>query len=738
MERAKSTRLILITIFSSLILIIVGLWHLSSIGDLLEVAKSRNVSEISKQGIRLLRYKIDADYSLAMDLAKYMTRVDQSQEDKMRHLRDEARQNRLIRIGIADLNGNTETTDNKNLFIGDRAYFQDALLGKTSISTVLGDRVSNGQSNIMVFATPIVKQGKTESVLFLAESIENLSYLLDTSFYEGAAVSFVVDDNGMIIFHNRRDFIGKNAFDGFAESKIEELRRALQEEETGIIKLNVEDVDSLLAFVNIPEVHNWNFIVQVPEQEVFSEVHSITKQTILFLLAIVAVLSMLIIYTIVFSQENETRYIKYAFEDTLTGLANYNKFCQELDKKLLSTQKHQCVVGTFDIDKFKVINDNFGHTFGDQILVYLGNVLKKSLSENDNYARMANDSFAFLIVYDDFAEVEKKIDKIYDCLNSAKISGYSEIDIFISMGLSLVQEDDKEAKTIINQANMARASVKNKRNEKYAIFTKDIRDRLASDHEMESEIKMALKKNEFLIYYQPKASIKDSSVIGAEALIRWIHPEKGFIPPSVFIPVAEKDGLIIHVGRWVVERVCQDLKSLIERGYNPFPVAINLSMAEIYQVDLVERIYETMRRYNISPDLIEVELTETVALNDSKLTTKIINEFKAIGIKVAMDDFGTGYSSLSCLQELPIDILKLDKAFIDNIYTEHHSRHIIEAMIILAHALNLLVIAEGVESKEQFDYLASVDCDYVQGYYFAKPMPLQQYEEKILLQSDKF
>lgn len=736
MKRAKSTRLILITIFSSLILIVAGLWHLNSIESLLEVAKSRNVSEISKQGIRLLRYKVKSDYSLTMDLAKYIIRDDLSMPEKMSALKDQATQNGLLRIGITDLKGTSTTTDDQTLFIGDREYFQSALLGKTTISTVLGDRVDNRQGNIMVFATPIVKNGKTEGVLFLTESIENLSHLLDTSFYEGAGVSFVVDDNGLILFHYRHDLIGQNAFEGLSTEKVTQLKKSLQNDETGIVKLRVDGVESLLAFVNIPEIHNWKFIVQVSEQEVFSEVHSVTRQTIFFLLAIVAVLSMLIIYAIIFSQENETRYIKYAFEDSLTGLANYNKFCQELDKVLLSLKNQKCVVATFDIDKFKVINDNFGHTFGDQILIYLGNVLRKSLGEDDCYARMANDNFAFYIIYDDFAEVDKKIDLIYERLNSAKVSGYSEIDLFISMGLSILQEDDTEAKTIINQANMARASVKNNRNKKYAIFTKDIRDRLASDHEMEAEIKMALKKNEFLLYYQPKASIKDSRVIGAEALIRWIHPEKGFIPPSIFIPVAEKDGLIVHVGRWVVERVCQDLSSLIERGYNPFPVAINLSMAEIYQADLVERIHDTLKRYKISPNLIEVELTETVALNDNKLTTKIINEFKGIGIKVAMDDFGTGYSSLSCLQELPIDILKLDKAFIDNIYTEHNSRHIIEAMIILAHALKLEVVAEGVETKEQFDYLASIDCDIVQGYYFAKPMPLQLYEEKILLQSE--
>ncbi|MCP8411700.1 putative bifunctional diguanylate cyclase/phosphodiesterase [Clostridioides difficile] len=294
------------------------------------------------------------------------------------------------------------------------------------------------------------------------------------------------------------------------------------------------------------------------------------------------------------------------------------------------------------------------------------------------------------------------------------------------MGIYFVEEGEVDIQKAVNKANMARSVAKGK-NINYAIYNEDVRNKLSEESMILDDIKIALVKNQFEVYYQPKFSLVNGEMIGSEALIRWNHPEHGFISPAVFIPIAEKSKLILKIGRFVFERVCTDLSEWKKQGKNIVPVSVNLSRVELYQPDIVKFINKTIQMYNLSSDFIEIEITETVAINELNILKNVLNELRKHGFSISMDDFGTGYSSISCLRDMPIDILKLDKSFLGGIEHDERSRNIAKSIVSLAKSLDLVVIIEGVESKEQAELMKQFGCDLVQGFYFARPMPAKNF-----------
>ena len=294
------------------------------------------------------------------------------------------------------------------------------------------------------------------------------------------------------------------------------------------------------------------------------------------------------------------------------------------------------------------------------------------------------------------------------------------------MGIYFVEEGEVDIQKAVNKANMARSVAKGK-NINYAIYNEDVRNKLSEESMILDDIKIALVKNQFEVYYQPKFSLVTGEMIGSEALIRWNHPEHGFISPAVFIPIAEKSKLILKIGRFVFERVCNDLYEWKKQGKKIVPVSVNLSRVELYQPDIVKFINKTIKMYNLSSDFIEIEITETVAINELNILKNVLNELRTYGFSISMDDYGTGYSSISCLRDMPIDILKLDKSFLGGIEHDERSRNIAKSIVSLAKSLDLVVIIEDVESKEQAELMKQFGCDLVQGFYFARPMPAKNF-----------
>lgn len=407
--------------------------------------------------------------------------------------------------------------------------------------------------------------------------------------------------------------------------------------------------------------------------------------------------------------------------DPLTGLANDTHFFRECSVMLRQHNKNYALI-YFDIDNFKYINDTYGHAYGDQLLRHIAETLNNLLQHGEIYARFANDHFAIFLEYEEAQDVEQLVGCIQLNLRHIRLGSYAAIDIVLSTGIYLIPSHERDLRQMMSKVNMARLAVKGEDKHSYTFYDEHIRLNMHEQALIRNDLRAAFKLQQFEIYYQPKYELNGEHLIGLEALLRWNHPQLGFISPARFIPIAERSGLIVDIGQYVLDRVCKDIRDWKEQGLPAIPVSYNLSRVELLQEGLVDQVLHTVKRYGIDTHSIEIELTESTALADLERTQQILAQFRALGFCVNMDDFGKGYSSLSCLRDIPIDVLKLDKTFLINIEQDDCGKHIVQSIIQLAKSLNLKIISEGVETKQQAEFLKYIGCDVAQGYYYARPM----------------
>ncbi|HHY74422.1 MAG TPA: EAL domain-containing protein [Bacillus bacterium] len=423
-----------------------------------------------------------------------------------------------------------------------------------------------------------------------------------------------------------------------------------------------------------------------------------------------------------------------AFHDYLTDLPNYRYFKSSLDRALNSIKNHEnsymLAVMFLDLDRFKIINDSLGHDFGDLLLKYVARLIESCVDPDHTVGRIGGDEFIILLPkINDGNDAAMLAEKITRTINRPiTISGY-EVHVTCSIGIALYPTDGQDSETLIKHADTAMHRVKELGRNNYAIYTPLEKDSTYEQLIFENDLRKALDRNEFTVYYQPKVNIQTGQISGLEALVRWVHPEKGIIAPGKFISIAEETGLIIPIGEFVLRTACEQLAKWIKDGIPPIVVSVNLSTKQFLQTNLVKIVENILKETGLEPNLLELEITEsmTVVLNQA---IKTLDQLKKLGVQISVDDFGTGYSSLNYLRMLPIDRLKIDRSFIKDITTNEENAAIVSTILSMAFNLNLDVIAEGVEEKTQVDFLQKNNCHEVQGYYFGHPLPANELEEK--------
>ncbi|WP_010096843.1 EAL domain-containing protein [Ornithinibacillus scapharcae] len=424
------------------------------------------------------------------------------------------------------------------------------------------------------------------------------------------------------------------------------------------------------------------------------------------------------------ANENKIEYM--AYYDELTDIPNRNFFLKVLKEAIQQAKEvdEQVAVFFLDLDYFKEINDTLGYSFGDQLLQACANRLKTFQQMDTFVARMSGDEFLILqrdtsknqaIIFAEklIAEFEKPI----------KIDEY-EIYTTVSIGISIFPENGSTPSDLIKHADSAMYVIKEKHRNYYNLFDSSISENFKTMLTMESELRKALAEKSFELHYQPQKSLCNDEVVGLEALIRWKHPEKGYISPVDFIPLAEKTGLIIDIGDWVLYEACRQNKEWQDDGFKPVTVSVNLSAKQFHQRNLVHKIKEVLEETGLDPRYLELEITESMAMSNEEEILHTLNDLRNIGVLVSIDDFGTGYSSFKYLSMFPITKLKIDKMFLNE--NQIQNQAIIKSIIHMSHSLNMKVIAEGVETVEQLDFLTNVRCDQMQGYFFSKPLPPEQ------------
>lgn len=434
------------------------------------------------------------------------------------------------------------------------------------------------------------------------------------------------------------------------------------------------------------------------------------------------------LYMAIMQNRIEKMIVHQALHDQLTGLANRLLFSERLALALAKAHQNSETLAVIfmDLNRFKSVNETLGHAMGDQLLKKVSNRLKTSLSPGDILARWGGDEFTILVHLNETNDIVKVSEKILENLSVPFLIQEQEIYIKASLGIAISPYDGEDADTLLKNADAALHLAKNKGRNNYELYTPAIGDKILQRMFLENNLYKAIERSEFLLYYQPQIDLKTGRIVGMEALIRWQHPERGLIPPNQFIPLAEETGLICQIGEWVLKTACQQNCAWQLAGLPPINIGVNLSIRQFQQGNLLQRISYILKETNLDPQYLELEITESIAIQDMEKTIETLKQLQALGIHISMDDFGIGYSSLSALKHLPINSLKIDQSFVRDLMKNMEDAAIINVILALGQGLDLTVIAEGVETQEQYQFLRSMKCDRAQGYYFSKPLPVEE------------
>jgi len=411
--------------------------------------------------------------------------------------------------------------------------------------------------------------------------------------------------------------------------------------------------------------------------------------------------------------------------DSLTNLPNRNLLYQQLENALVNASKRQRAFGILylDLDSFKVINDNFGHRVGDELIQRVAERIKASIPSGACLYRLGGDEFVVVLEnIRSITELEGIAENIMQNASNTYPVAKMEMMITASIGIASYPQHANDVDNLLKNADAAMYRAKSTGHNLYFVYENKMADNINAHLTLGGGLRKAIDEEEFVLHYQPKIGLPDEVVVGAEALIRWSHPELGMISPDQFIPLAEESGLILPLGEWVIRRACRQLQEWREGGYLPLRLSVNLSSRQFMQADLVDMVQRILEETGVDPKYLELELTESMLMADAQQSIEKLHGFRKLGLTLSIDDFGTGYSSLAYLKKFPIQTLKIDRSFIRDLGLDSDNDAIVKATVAMANSLNLKVIAEGVESRIQVDILNSYKCQEVQGYLFSKPL----------------
>jgi len=437
-------------------------------------------------------------------------------------------------------------------------------------------------------------------------------------------------------------------------------------------------------------------------------------------------LGAVIIFNDISKRKMDEEELKYrATHDMLTDLPNRILLADRLSQAISSAKRNNLKTSIIfiDLDNFKIVNDALGHSIGDSLLKMVVARFILLLRSTDTLARLGGDEF--VIVLSDLENIDAIplfLDRILKSISQPYTIDEHEVNITCSLGFSIYPDHGEDAETLLKNADNAMYQAKEEGKNTFKFYTKEMQTHVRKRLEMENDLRRALVNQEFFLEYQPKLNLKKKELVGFEALVRWNHPKYGIIPPTEFIYIAEETGLIIPLGKWVLQTACKQNKEWQDQGLFPLCVSVNLSSRQCRENNLFHTIQKTLEETGLSPEYLELELTESLAMSNPKEFIVVLSKLKKLGIKTSIDDFGTGYSSLNYLRQFPVNCLKIDQSFIRELETKAGDLSIVKAIVSLGHSLNMTVIAEGVETKQQLLELLKQDCDEIQGYYLSRPI----------------
>ena len=636
------------------------------------------------------------------------------------------------KIGIALPDGNFYNYNANSLYnISNMNYFKHILNGEKNISKTIVSIEDGAQIN--VFSVPI-RNKDNEIKAFLIGSVlaEDFVDTFQTEVLKNGGYSYIIDGQGNIIsgkisekvkMTNLIDALGQHLEN---EKTIKKIKSALKNRQKTIVhgKISYYSYATLTPI----DMNDWTLVTSVPKDIVTDKIAHVSR-AVQFINLVIILASSIILLFIIRNQRKNQQYLKnIAYIDPLTGLYNRAYFRDHflIHKKNAADKKTALVI--FNISKFKAINDIYGEKKGNELLKRFAAVLKNSIQcDKEMVMREVADEFAALYFYTTNEELEGRVNEIIKKMSVLEL-GENKINIELAVGICEINEATRSFDKVYDFANIAKKKHKKTRTKRWEYYSEELREREVFEKQLEDHIKEGIRRKEFKPWFQPTIDIQTGEMIGAEALVRWYQQDGSIVSPFHFIEFSEKSGLIYEIDKLIIHEVCKKISEWKKYGASVIPISINLSRAYLNNIDAIFKIKEILDKYDIPSKYIQLEITESAIVDNEKSLTKIIEVMHRLGFKVLIDDFGVGYSSLVSIKDLNFDILKIDKSFVDAIGTEKGNQ-IIKYTVDLAKSLNMDIVVEGVETEEQYRYLKTLDCDFVQGYYLFKPLPNEQFEE---------
>lgn len=653
--------------------------------------------------------------------------------------------NTFIRMGLADVRGNVELLDidgrmHSGVNLASEPFFQQALKGDIVVSRTVRDPLGDGLVNYL--AVPVKRDGEVVGVLCAVNDAAIFRTIIDGPVFNSRGFAAIIDSRGFFVIRTDHPDLPADVrnLDGMGLLAPEEQKRVhglLSEGKPAIFKYSSADKKHMAVVEPLDGVNDWYVLSTVPQDVIKARYWKTALGTMGIIAAAFGIFLFFLFRLSRISTRNRAMLECLAYTDPLTGSRNYQKLLLDGEAFIASAGGRRFAVWYSDIKKFKYLNDILGYQAGDAILRKLAGLLEKDAGDSSLFCRVSADNFAGIRFYQEKSELVSWFQSLPRELSAEKMDTGDRLHIEMSMGFYCPEDAGKAGKAVeclplndmINRANMAQKAAKQREGSRYAFFTSRIREQNLKETEMESAMESALEQGEFELYLQPKVNIRNGDRIGgAEVLARWRSREKGFLSPGEFIPLFEKNGFIVQLDRYMFEQICKWLRGYLDEGRPPLNIAINVSRLGLVQEHFVEYYAAIKEKYAIPDRMLELEFTESLILDDSEEFRSVVLQLQDKGFICSLDDFGAGYSSLNVLKNLPIDVLKLDILFFRGGVDIRRERIVISNVIAMARELNIKTIAEGVETLEQVEFLRGTGCDLVQGYVFARPMPLPDFD----------
>lgn len=650
-------------------------------------------------------------------------------EEQIAYLNHKAELLGFSAFAIVDGNGNALFSDGSTQDISQISAFSEAVNGGHGVSFLEGQSV--------MYTVPISREGEIVGVLAGVLDKASMQRLIETNGFGGHGVSCIIDQNFRVIVSPKDMHFFFALDDVFQEKKDQALLNDIVQMEENVRN----QVDGNLSFVtvngrevlmsyNALSPYDWVLLTIVPTDFISAETDK--NVFLIYLIAILTILGFLVIMiSVLYNWKRHRRELeRVAYTDRVTGEMNLFRFCHVGKRLLASKPPASYYMVSLNVKSFKLINEKFGRAEGDKILCHILRVVNKNLCEDELAVRAEGDNFFLCVHAVAPEELQKRLDTIINEINQFSDAVLIPYKLTFLQGAYLIDDVSVDITTILDRANIAR---KNQAREKEAVcffYNETLIHKLQMEQELTALMEPSLQNGDFKVYLQPKVRLSDRKTGGAEALIRWQHPERGMIYPSDFIPLFEKNGAICKLDLYVFEQVCKLQKQRLEGGKSIFPISVNLSRQHLKNLNFLSDFIAIKDKYKIPDGLLELELTESIVFDGGEISyvKSMIDHMHRAGFLCSLDDFGFGYSSLSLLSEFDVDTIKLDRSFFDCDMAER-SQWVVEAIVNLSKKLSILIVAEGIEAEPQLAFLEKTQCDLVQGYVFSKPLPVDEFEQ---------